>query len=105
MSFDVPAIAPACGQTAMQAALSGQGATEPAVSNQGAIPQPSRILLTVKQLADQQPGLTEGGIRWDLFNRDSNGLAKSGAVFRRGRRILLDPEVYLAWLQSRQQVT
>lgn len=91
MSFDASAVATTGGQTAMQAALSGQGA----------IPNPSRLLLTVRQLASQQPGLTEGGIRWDLFNRDNNGLAKSGAVFRRGRRILIDPEVYLTWLERR----
>jgi hypothetical protein len=68
------------------------------------IPPPSRVLLTVRQLARQQPALSEGGIRWDLHNRASNGLAKSGAILQRGRRLLIDPEKYLAWLESRGEV-
>ena len=65
------------------------------------VPPPSRVLLNVKQLAQQQPALTEGGIRWDLFNREANGLAKSGAIIRRGRRVLIDPERYIEWLSRR----
>ena len=60
-------------------------------------PAPPRTLLTVKQMAAQHPGLAEGGIRWDLFNRDRNGLAESGAVIYRGSHILLDPDRYLSW--------
>jgi hypothetical protein len=62
------------------------------------IPAPSRSLLTVAQFAAQQPGLTVGGIRWDLFNRKANGLEASGAIVYRGRKILLDPEQYLSWM-------
>ncbi|MBK5965233.1 hypothetical protein CCR95_14330 [Thiocystis minor] len=65
------------------------------------IPTPSRVLVTVKQLVAVQPALSEGGVRWDLFNRDINGLTKIGAIFRRGRRILIDPEAYLRWLETR----
>ena len=67
------------------------------------LPTPSRTVLTVKQLAEQQPGLTEGGIRWDLFNRDHNGLVESGAVMRRGRKILIDPDLYLDWLKDNRE--
>jgi hypothetical protein len=70
---------------------------------QHAIPPPSRTLLTVQQLADQQPGLTVGGIRWDLFNRKSNSLEESGAIVYRGRKILIDPERYLQWLANGQR--
>lgn len=66
-----------------------------------AIPAPPRCLLTVKQLSQQQPALTEAGIRWDLFNRHANGLTKAGAIIRRGRRILIDPERYLEWMTRR----
>lgn len=66
-------------------------------------PPPARVLLTVRQLAQQQPALTEGGIRWDIFNAKTNGLAKSGAILRRGRRITLDPAKYLAWMDSKQE--
>ena len=74
--------------------------TAPAVAQ---LPAPARVVLTVKQLTEQQPGLTEGGIRWDLFNRDKNGLVKSGAVLRRGRKILIDPALYLDWLNENRE--
>jgi len=67
------------------------------------LPPPERVLLTVRQLAQQQPALTEGGIRWDLFHRKTNGLAKSGAVLNRGRNLLLDPARYLAWMEGGQE--
>jgi hypothetical protein len=66
------------------------------------LPRPTRTLLTVKQLTQQQPGLTEGGVRWDLFNRRTNGLEASGAIFQRGRKILIDPDRYLDWLARGQ---
>jgi len=68
-----------------------------------AVPPASRVFLTVRQLADQQPGLTVGGIRWDLFNRASNGLEQSGAIVYRGRKILIDPELYLDWMARRSE--
>jgi hypothetical protein len=58
-------------------------------------------LLSVSQLAKKHPGITEGAVRWDLFNRSKNGLADSGAIIRRGRRVLLDEPRYLEWLRSR----
>ncbi len=67
------------------------------------IPPPSRVLFTVDRLAEQQPGLTKGKIRWDLFNRKSNGLEESGAVVNRGRRLLLDQDRYLDWLARGQK--
>ncbi|MGA7980546.1 MAG: hypothetical protein WCA32_09995 [Chromatiaceae bacterium] len=67
------------------------------------VPPPSRVLLTVRQLAEQQPGLTVGGIRWDLFNRRTNGLDQSGAVVRRGRRLLIDANAYVDWLTRGQK--
>ena len=61
-------------------------------------PPPSRILLSVKQLVAEQPALTTGSVRWQLFHRKTNGLAESGAIIKRGSRILIDREKYLAWL-------
>ena len=68
------------------------------------IPAPSIILMTVRQLAEDQPALSENAIRWDIFNEDDNGLKASGAIIRRGRTgrsILLDRERYLLWLTKR----
>lgn len=64
------------------------------------LPAPSRTLLTVKQLVAQQPALNEGGVRWDLFNRHKNGLAASGAVIQKGRKLMIDPERYLGWIEG-----
>lgn len=58
-------------------------------------------LFTVKQLAAAEPALTVPGIRWDLFHRKTNGLEESGALVYRGRRILLIPDRYLAWMARR----
>ncbi len=64
------------------------------------LPAPSRVFLTVKQLPEQQPALSVAGIRWAIFNEDNNGLAESGAVVRVGRRVLIDPDKFLAWMSS-----
>jgi len=84
----------------MSISLNARKASDPVI-----VPPPSRVLLNVKQFAQQQPALTEGGIRWDLFNSKRNGLAKSGAIIRRGRRVLIDPDRYLEWLSRRSGVT
>lgn len=58
-------------------------------------------LKTVTQIITDTPGLTHGGVRWDLFNADKNGLADTGAIIRRGRRILIDEDLYLRWMRDR----
>ncbi len=52
-------------------------------------------LCTVKILAKRYSDfLTEGGIRWTIFNR-SRQLEAAGALYRRGRKILLDDKRYI----------
>jgi|GEM_PF-6608993 len=78
-------------------------AATPAAAPHGAhAPCPTPTLYTVRDLARAEPALTVGGIRDDLFHRETNGLGDSGAVIRRGRRILLDRVRYLDWLRSRR---
>lgn len=55
-------------------------------------------LYTVEQLSRAEPALTIGGIRFDLSQRKQNGLEKAGAVFYRGRKILIHRERYFDWL-------
>lgn len=57
-------------------------------------------LLKIEQLVERHPGLSVGGVRSDLFHRDANGLAASGALVHRGRHILIDEAIYLDWLKS-----
>jgi len=55
---------------------------------------------TVQQAANKIPALTESAIRWHLFNRELNGLSKSGAVIKVGRRVLIDLPKYTEWLRN-----
>ncbi len=59
-------------------------------------------LLTVLQLTREQPGFSEHSLRWLLFKANENGLAKSGAIKRNGRRVLIDEIKFLEWVDSRQ---
>lgn len=63
----------------------------------------SRTLLRIRQLAEKQPGLSEGSLRWLVFKSKENGLADSGALLRNGRTILIDEGKFFSWLDSRQQ--
>ncbi len=60
----------------------------------------TRTLLTVKQLAEKHPAFPVGGIRWQIFHEQTNGLAESGAILRCGRKVLIDEDRYFAWLDS-----
>lgn len=59
-------------------------------------------ITTVSQIVTKHDGLTEGGVRWDIFNAEQNGLAESGAVVRKRRRVYLVEERYLTWLGVRE---
>ena len=63
---------------------------------------PSRILLTVRQFCNRNPFITEGGLRFQIFNRQTNGLEKSGAIIRLGRKVLIDEPRYFDWIDSQQ---
>lgn len=70
-----------------------------------AIPPPPFVLMTVRQMVQALDGaISEGGIRWDIYNAKFNGLAESGAIIRRGLKgssILLDRDRYLNWMAGR----
>jgi len=62
-------------------------------------------LETVRTLARKHPDvITEGGLRWEIFNEEKNGLKESGAILRRGRKILIDADRYFRWLYNQNQV-
>lgn len=69
------------------------------------LPAPSAVLLTVSQFAAQQPALPESSIRWAIFHADANGLKASGAIVRAGRRVLIDPALYMAWLRTNPRLS
>ena len=58
--------------------------------------------MTVKQFIESYPAFKTGGIRGLIFNEHENGLAKSGAIVRMGRKVLLRPDKFFEWLESGQ---
>ncbi len=59
--------------------------------------------LTVAQFCQRHPAFTVGGLRWQIFHEDTNGLRKSGAIVRNGRKILINCEKYFVWLEAQNQ--
>jgi hypothetical protein len=56
--------------------------------------------LPVKKFVERNPGFTEGGVRWDIFNSAKNGLDAAGAIRRKGTRVYVIEERYIAWIDS-----
>ncbi|MBK9130603.1 MAG: hypothetical protein IPM20_03025 [Gammaproteobacteria bacterium] len=46
---------------------------------------------------------SEGSLRWAIHNAERNGLARSGAIVRIGRRVLIDEELFLRWIDEQQK--
>jgi hypothetical protein len=42
-------------------------------------------------------------LRWLVYNAEKNGLAKSGAIIRIGRKVLIDEALFLKWVKSQNQ--
>ncbi len=60
-------------------------------------------LQTVPQFAENNPAFPEGGLRWQIFNEEKNGLKASGAIVRIGRKVLIDSDRYFKWVYSQNQ--
>lgn len=63
----------------------------------------STPVYTVAQFVQKHPAFSVGGLRHLIFFEDSNGLKKSGAVVRMGRRVLIHEAKFFAWLESQNQ--
>ena len=59
--------------------------------------------LTVQQFTVKHPAFTLGGLRNQIFNEATNGLAKSGAIVRNGRRVLINEPKYFNWLEAQNK--
>lgn len=59
-------------------------------------------LRTISQFCEENDAFTVGGVRWLVFNECSNGLKQSGAIYRVGRRVLINPEKFFAWIEKKQ---
>ncbi len=56
-------------------------------------------LSTVKQFSEKHQAFTTGGLRALIFNEHQNGLAKSGAIVRIGRKVLIDEAKFFNWIE------
>ncbi len=65
--------------------------------------QTAIIYSTVNQFTAKYPAFTKGGLRALIFNENTNGLAKSGAIVRIGRKVLIDETKFFAWVESQNQ--
>lgn len=61
--------------------------------------EPPRIY-TVNQFCDRNRAFSVGSVRWLIFNEHTNGLHKSGAIVRLGRKVLIDEACFFAWLKT-----
>ena len=57
--------------------------------------------VTVKQLAELYP-FTESAIRQLIHAERLNGLFEAKAVYRIGRKVMVSPEAFGAWIESKQ---
>ena len=63
---------------------------------------PPRDLATINQFAERYPWAKAGGLRWQVFNEQKNGLQEAGAVVRVGRKVLIDVPRYFEWIDKQQ---
>jgi len=57
-------------------------------------------IITVVEFSRRHSAFTEQSLRWLIFRSAENGLAKSGAIIRLGRRVLIDEEKFFEYLRS-----
>lgn len=62
-----------------------------------------KLLFTVSQFVERHSFVSNGGLRFQIFNARQNGLEEAGAILRMGRRILIDEKKYFAWIDSLQK--
>ena len=60
------------------------------------------VFRTVKQFCGENPAFPEGGVRWQIFNENINGLKESGAIARLGRRVYINVPLYFSWITNQQ---
>ena len=56
--------------------------------------------LTVQQFTAKHTAFNTGGLRSLIFNEHQNGLAKSGAIVRIGRKVLVREDLFFSWVES-----
>lgn len=57
-------------------------------------------LITPKQLVEKHPAFNLGGVYTLIFNEEKNGLKKSGAILRIGKKIYIDEVKWFGWIRK-----
>lgn len=59
-------------------------------------------LYRVNQFAEKHSdkGITPGGLRWQIFNENNNGLSDAKAIIRKGRTVWINEDAYFEWMQQ-----
>lgn len=73
------------------------------VNSQAEILRTAWAYLTVKQFCEKNQAFKIGGVRSLIFNANNNGLAKSGAIVRIGRKVLINEPIWFSWVESQNQ--
>lgn len=86
--------------------------TETAAAIRAAYPDlpPRQVFYTVAQFAEAEPAFTQAALRNLIFKAEprhsskgvipGNGLIECGAIVRRGRKVMIHRERFLAWVQK-----
>ncbi len=61
----------------------------------------TRNLMTVRQFSQKYPAFPEGGLRYQIFHAEENGL--TSALRRIGRKVLIDEGGYFHWVDIQNQ--
>lgn len=56
--------------------------------------------LTVRQFSELQPAFPATSLRHLIFDADKNGLNKAGAIKRVGKKVIIDSEKFIAWVEG-----
>jgi hypothetical protein len=59
-----------------------------------------RKLKSVSQFCETYPIFSIGAMRSYIFFEDQNGLKASGAILRLGRKILINDEKFMEWIEN-----
>ena len=71
------------------------------LSNPGTM-TPQDDFITIKEFCEKYPSITEGSLRWVLFNAKFNGSDSFVRRFGR-RRLLISPKLFFIWLETNRE--
>lgn len=67
---------------------------------QNKLSQTAIVYLTVNQFCEKHTAFTRGGMRALIFNENLNGISKTGAIVRLGRKVLIDETKFFNWIAT-----